>query len=180
MYGSSYIIVTRRPRASRIAASEAAAIPLPSEDTTPPVTKIRGVTGLAGFMAPAARWKATFYRMGRPRRTGWTGRPRFTMGSFSTGESDAPHVPAVQRRAAARHRRGRPAGPAAPAGAPARTGAGQRPALGDPGHQRLDQHAGPGVVDAPDLLGRVAGPAGRDPRRHAGGDQRAVLAVRGA
>src|SRR5690606_16226895 len=44
MYGSSFISVTRRPRASRIAASEAAAMPLPSEDTTPPVTKTRGVT----------------------------------------------------------------------------------------------------------------------------------------
>jgi len=43
MYGSSFIIVTFRPRASRIEASDAAAMPLPSEDTTPPVTKIRGV-----------------------------------------------------------------------------------------------------------------------------------------
>ncbi|GKW50566.1 hypothetical protein NCCP2165_27810 [Halomonas sp. NCCP-2165] len=33
-------MVTLRPRASRIAASEADAMPLPSEDTTPPVTKI--------------------------------------------------------------------------------------------------------------------------------------------
>ena len=31
-------MVTFRPRASRMAPSEAAAIPLPSEDTTPPVT----------------------------------------------------------------------------------------------------------------------------------------------
>jgi hypothetical protein len=46
MYGSSFIIVTFRPRASRMEASEAAAMPLPSEDTTPPVTKIRGVMGL--------------------------------------------------------------------------------------------------------------------------------------
>src|SRR5690606_27896465 len=43
MYGSSFIRVTLRPRASRMAASDAAAMPLPSEDTTPPVTKIRGV-----------------------------------------------------------------------------------------------------------------------------------------
>src|SRR5690606_19930551 len=50
MYGSSFIIVTRRPRVSRIAASEAAAMPLPSEDTTPPVTKTRGVTGLGDVM----------------------------------------------------------------------------------------------------------------------------------
>jgi len=40
MYGSSLRIVTFRPRASRIAAREADAIPFPKEDTTPPVTKI--------------------------------------------------------------------------------------------------------------------------------------------
>src|SRR5690606_2998096 len=67
-----------------------------SEDTTPPVTKIRGVTGLAGFMAPAARWKATFYRMGRPRRTGWTGRPRFTMGSFARAARGPRRSPTLQ------------------------------------------------------------------------------------
>src|SRR4051812_18782157 len=39
MYGSSLSMVTLRPRDSRIAASEAAAIPLPREDPTPPVTK---------------------------------------------------------------------------------------------------------------------------------------------
>ncbi|GHC24111.1 hypothetical protein GCM10008094_13830 [Aidingimonas halophila] len=33
-------MVTFRPRASRIAASDADAMPLPREDTTPPVTKI--------------------------------------------------------------------------------------------------------------------------------------------
>src|SRR6478609_8419324 len=38
-YGSSLIRVTLRPRDSRIAAREAEAIPLPREDTTPPVTK---------------------------------------------------------------------------------------------------------------------------------------------
>src|SRR5690348_5632674 len=43
MYGSSFINVTLRPRASRMDASEADAMPLPREDTTPPVTKIRGV-----------------------------------------------------------------------------------------------------------------------------------------
>jgi hypothetical protein len=34
------MIVTFKPRASKIAASDAAAMPLPSEETTPPVTKI--------------------------------------------------------------------------------------------------------------------------------------------
>jgi hypothetical protein len=33
-------MVTFKPRASRIAAKEAAAIPLPKDYTTPPVTKI--------------------------------------------------------------------------------------------------------------------------------------------
>src|SRR3990170_6335554 len=51
MYGSSFIIVTRRPRASRMAASEAAAMPLPSEDTTPPVTKMSGVVEPGEVMA---------------------------------------------------------------------------------------------------------------------------------
>lgn len=37
---SSFMMVTLRPRASRMAAREAAAMPLPREDTTPPVTKI--------------------------------------------------------------------------------------------------------------------------------------------
>src|SRR6218665_2392816 len=40
MYGSSFIMVTLRPRDSRIAASDAAAMPFPSEETTPPVTKM--------------------------------------------------------------------------------------------------------------------------------------------
>jgi hypothetical protein len=38
MYGSILIMVTVRPRDSRIAARDAAAIPFPREDTTPPVT----------------------------------------------------------------------------------------------------------------------------------------------
>src|SRR3954462_11011907 len=38
-YGSSLMRVTLRPRDSRIAARDAEAMPLPREDTTPPVTK---------------------------------------------------------------------------------------------------------------------------------------------
>src|SRR5690242_7177104 len=38
-YGSSFCIVTRRPRLDSRAPSELAVSPLPSEDTTPPVTK---------------------------------------------------------------------------------------------------------------------------------------------
>src|SRR4051812_45508154 len=39
-YGSSFTIEMRMPRDSRIAAREAAAMPLPREETTPPVTKM--------------------------------------------------------------------------------------------------------------------------------------------
>src|SRR5260221_3946761 len=39
MYGSSLMLVTRIPRDSRIAARDAAAMPFPREETTPPVTK---------------------------------------------------------------------------------------------------------------------------------------------
>src|SRR3990172_7055835 len=47
MYGSSLTLVTRMPRDSRIAARDAAAIPLPREETTPPVTKTYLVIYLA-------------------------------------------------------------------------------------------------------------------------------------
>src|SRR5207342_719977 len=66
MYGSSLMRVTLRPRDSRIAAREAAAIPLPREETTPPVTNTyfvivsalsravqgSGVTGKAAVYRP--------------------------------------------------------------------------------------------------------------------------------
>src|SRR3546814_7899957 len=62
---------------SDVCSSDLAAMPLPSEDTTPPVTKMSGVTGLAGVMAAAARWKAPFYRLAarRARRGGIGSRP---------------------------------------------------------------------------------------------------------
>ncbi|MFT6758037.1 MAG: hypothetical protein ACJA0M_001923, partial [Chitinophagales bacterium] len=49
-------IVTLRPRASRIAASEADDNPLPKDDTTPPVTKINRVVML--FFLPASQDEA--------------------------------------------------------------------------------------------------------------------------
>src|SRR5581483_2645831 len=49
MYGSSLTIAIFRPRASRIAPNEADAMPLPSEDTTPPVTNTKRVICLQGF-----------------------------------------------------------------------------------------------------------------------------------
>src|SRR6185295_1793518 len=45
MYGSSLRLVTRTPREARIAARDAAAMPFPSEETTPPVTNTNLVIG---------------------------------------------------------------------------------------------------------------------------------------
>src|SRR3546814_20356653 len=45
-------------------AKEAAAMPLPREDTTPPVTKTSGVTEPGEVMGSAGRWKSAFYRFG--------------------------------------------------------------------------------------------------------------------
>src|SRR3990167_2126712 len=50
MYGSSLSIVTLRPRDSRMAASEAAAMPFPREETTPPVMKMYLVMRVPGQM----------------------------------------------------------------------------------------------------------------------------------
>ena len=40
MYGSNFCIVTLSPRSTSSRPSEAAAMPLPREETTPPVTKM--------------------------------------------------------------------------------------------------------------------------------------------
>src|SRR5918911_3488052 len=40
MYGSNFCMVTLRPRSTSRRPKEAAAMPLPKEDTTPPVTKM--------------------------------------------------------------------------------------------------------------------------------------------
>src|SRR3954468_9644 len=40
MYGSNFCMVTLNPRSTSRRPSEAAAMPFPSEDTTPPVTKM--------------------------------------------------------------------------------------------------------------------------------------------
>src|SRR6478609_3832225 len=55
MYGSSLRLVTRTPRDARMADSDAAAMPFPSEETTPPVTNTNLV------MAGQCR-KFVFYR----------------------------------------------------------------------------------------------------------------------
>src|ERR671939_1334352 len=61
MYGSSLMLVTRMLRDSRIAARDAAAIPLPREDTTPPVTK----TYFAIYLACVGMDKSTGRRARR-------------------------------------------------------------------------------------------------------------------
>jgi hypothetical protein len=43
MYGSNFWIVTRIPRATSRRPMEAAAMPFPSDETTPPVTKMKRV-----------------------------------------------------------------------------------------------------------------------------------------
>src|SRR5918995_820192 len=45
MYGSNFWIVTERPRETRSRPSDAAAMPLPSAETTPPVMKMKRVSG---------------------------------------------------------------------------------------------------------------------------------------
>ena len=47
MYGSSLSMVTLRPRDSKSEAKEADVTPLPSDETTPPVTKIKRVAEAA-------------------------------------------------------------------------------------------------------------------------------------
>src|SRR5712691_9070315 len=55
MYGSSLRLVTRMPREASIAARDAAAMPFPREETTPPVTK-------TNFVMDDKSRKFLFYR----------------------------------------------------------------------------------------------------------------------
>src|SRR5713226_6737093 len=52
MYGSIFWSVTLKPRASRSAPIDAAASPLPRDDTTPPVTKMYFVATSASLRRP--------------------------------------------------------------------------------------------------------------------------------
>src|SRR5438552_19045009 len=54
MYGSIFCSVTRKPRASRSDPIEAAARPLPNDDTTPPVTKMYFVATSASSRRPVS------------------------------------------------------------------------------------------------------------------------------
>src|SRR5579884_2855628 len=54
-YGSNFCSCTRRPRALRSRPSEAATMPFPSAETTPPVTKTYfGARALTGFQGSSA------------------------------------------------------------------------------------------------------------------------------
>ena len=56
MYGSNFCRATLRPRETSRRPIEAAAMPLPSEETTPPVTKMKRVRGRdSGIRNPPAR-----------------------------------------------------------------------------------------------------------------------------
>src|SRR5438093_12383170 len=68
MYGSIFWSVTRRPRASSSAPIDAAASPLPRDDTTPPVTKMYlGGTVTAPFwiVVPPRRGRRSLPPYGR-------------------------------------------------------------------------------------------------------------------
>src|SRR5262249_34846202 len=63
MYGSIFWSATRYPRASRSAPMDAAASPLPSEDTTPPVTKMYfGATSSPPFLIGQPRTNIVDFR----------------------------------------------------------------------------------------------------------------------
>ena len=67
MYGSSFVMVTFKPRASKIAASEEAAMPLPKDDTTPPVINMNFV--IIAFKVLKSRGIRVFYAtINKPRK----------------------------------------------------------------------------------------------------------------
>src|SRR5262249_57704835 len=62
-YGSIFCSATRYPRASSSAPMDAAASPLPSEDTTPPVTKMYfGATSTLPFLIGQPRTNIVDFR----------------------------------------------------------------------------------------------------------------------
>src|SRR3979409_185002 len=75
MYGASFMFATLRPRFSISAPIDADTMPLPSDDTTPPVTNTNLVC-----CAMAPRWRdkrapAAFYRVRPVRAITWARRP---------------------------------------------------------------------------------------------------------
>src|SRR5712691_10202959 len=68
-YGSNFCSWTRRPRAFSSRPSEAATIPLPSADTTPPVTKTYfGARALTGFQASSGRGRTSGRALAGPQQ----------------------------------------------------------------------------------------------------------------
>src|SRR3954467_3665186 len=64
-YGSNFCSCTRRPRALSRRPSEAATIPFPSAETTPPVTKTYfGARALTGFQGSSARGRRSEFVAG--------------------------------------------------------------------------------------------------------------------
>src|SRR5260370_42217250 len=101
MYGSSFWRETLRPRAFRMVPMDAAVIPLPIEETTPPVTKTYFGTGAlfyAGATFSASRIfrqryvssvrLAVFVRAGHPRRSN-LGRAVYPYGLIGNCETAA-------------------------------------------------------------------------------------------
>src|SRR5215208_7068430 len=84
MYGSNFWIVTDRPRETSSRPSEAAAMPFPSAETTPPVMKMKRVSGrLCGIKSLGSR----VYSSGR----------RTTRACCSRGRQQFLRVPACGR-----------------------------------------------------------------------------------
>lgn len=73
MYGSSLVMVTFKPRASKIAASEEAAMPLPNDDTTPPVIKMYFVMYVCEGFKKVGRMRAFYATINTPRKLDWHG-----------------------------------------------------------------------------------------------------------
>src|SRR2546426_11971199 len=128
MYGSHFWIVTLRPRSTSRRPSDAAAMPLPRELTTPPVTKMYFVE--LTDSPPSVAASAPLRRTGDPPRCPRPGRrtpptaPRRSAGRAATAAAArgapsalpgpagaAPPPPAPRRgRRAQRHAGGRPDG----------------------------------------------------------------------
>src|SRR5450631_3788743 len=70
-YGSNFMMLTRIPRASSKQPMDAAASPLPSEDTTPPVTKMYFADISASVNLVVWIGRATGARLSIAGMTGW-------------------------------------------------------------------------------------------------------------
>src|SRR5690349_6888494 len=98
MYGSNFWRATLRPRETRSRPIDAAAMPLPRDETTPPVTKMKRVRGRESGIA---FWKVS---LDRP--------PADSAQQNGRGSVLAPDEPPARRQAPQHHRRpARSAGP---------------------------------------------------------------------